>query len=214
MEKSIPKPIRVITVDDHQILRGGIKFLLLAFDDLKLVGEAANGEEALHLCEQLQPDVVLMDLMMSGMNGAETTKAIKRKYPKIQVLVLTSFMETELIKQAMTAGAIGYLLKGASIDELADAIRASAAGHSMLSTEAIQALCDTPKSSLPVETLSKRQQEVLELIALGLTNEAIAERMRLSPSTIRHHITHILSRLGVANRTEAATRLFAETHTA
>lgn len=214
METSIPKPIRVITVDDHQILRGGIKFLLLAFDDIELVGEAANGEEALHLCEQLQPDVVLMDLMMSGMNGAETTKAIKRKYPKIQVLVLTSFMETELIKQAMTAGAIGYLLKGASIDELADAIRASAAGHSMLSTEVIQALCHTPKSSFPVEILSQRQQEVLELIALGLTNEAIAERMRLSPPTIRHHVTHILNRLGVANRTEAATRLFAGTHTA
>lgn len=207
MEKNIlVKPIRVITVDDHQILREGIKFLLLAFDDIELVGEAANGEEALHLCERLQPDVVLMDLMMSGMNGAETTKAMRIKYPKIQVLVLTSFMETELIKQAIAAGAIGYLLKGASIDELADAIRASAAGYSMLSTKAIEALCDTPKSSLPVETLSKRQQEVLELIALGLSNEAIAQRMKLSPSTIRHHVSQVLNKLGVANRTEAATR--------
>ncbi|MGF1939381.1 MAG: response regulator [Nostoc sp. ChiQUE02] len=202
-DKSL-KPIRVITVDDHQILRGGIKFLLLAFDDMELVGEARNGDEAVHLCEQLQPDVVLMDLMMVGMNGAEATRAIRKKYPEIQVLILTSFLANDLVQQAMQAGAIGYLLKGISIDELADAIRAAAIGRSMLTVEVIQALLQPSKlSSQPV--LSKRQEEVLALLALGLSNDAIAQRMKLSPSTIRHHVSQVLNKLGVTNRTEAAT---------
>ncbi|MEH1968557.1 response regulator transcription factor [Nostoc sp.] len=202
-DKSL-KPIRVITVDDHQILRGGIKFLLLAFDDMELVGEARNGDEAVHLCEQLQPDVVLMDLMIVGMNGAEATRAIRKKYPEIQVLILTSFLANDLVQQAMQAGAIGYLLKGISIDELADAIRAAAIGRSMLTAEVIQALLQPSKpSSQPV--LSKRQEEVLALLALGLSNDAIAQRMKLSPSTIRHHVSQVLNKLGVTNRTEAAT---------
>ncbi|MEJ6480193.1 response regulator transcription factor [Nostoc punctiforme UO1] len=202
-DKSV-KPIRVITVDDHEILRGGIKFLLLAFDDLELVGEARNADEAVHLCEQLQPDVVLMDLMMVGMNGAEATRAIRKKYPEIQVLILTSFLANDLVQQAMQAGAIGYLLKGISIDELADTIRAAAIGRSMLAAEVIQALLQPSKpSSQPV--LSKRQEEVLALLALGLSNDAIAQRMKLSPSTIRHHVSQVLNKLGVTNRTEAAT---------
>ncbi|MBC1224969.1 response regulator transcription factor [Nostoc sp. UCD121] len=193
-----------MTVDDHEILRGGIKFLLLAFDDLELVGEARNGDEAVHLCEQLQPDVVLMDLMMVGMNGAEATRAIRKKYPEIQVLILTSFLANDLVQQAMQAGAIGYLLKGISIDELADTIRAAAIGRSMLTAEVIQALLQPSKpSSQPV--LSKRQEEVLALLALGLSNDAIAQRMKLSPSTIRHHVSQVLNKLGVTNRTEAAT---------
>src|SRR5689334_18507959 len=106
LKDTLIAPIRVMTVDDHEILRGGIKFLLLAFDDIELVGEACNGDEAVRLCEQLQPDVVLMDLMMVGMNGAETTKAIRKKHPKIQVLILTSFFENALVKQAIQAGAI------------------------------------------------------------------------------------------------------------
>ncbi|MFN6516403.1 MAG: response regulator [Nostoc sp. CreGUA01] len=204
-DKSL-KPIRVISVDDHEILRGGIKFLLLAFDDIELVGEARNGDEAVHLCGQLQPDVVLMDLMMVGMNGAEATRAIRKKYPEIQVLILTSFLENDLVQQAMQAGAIGYLLKGISIDELADAIRAAAIGRSMLATEVIQALLQPSKpSSPPVYELSRRQAEVLTFLALGLSNEAIAQRMKLSPSTIRHHVSQVLNKLGVTNRTEAAT---------
>ena len=201
------KPIRVVTVDDHEILRGGIKFLLLVFDDIELVGEARNGDEAVRLCEQLQPDVVLMDLMMIGMNGAEATRAIRKKYPKIQVLILTSFFENDLVQQAMQAGAIGYLLKGISIDELADAIRAAAMGRSLLNPEIVQALLQLNKpSSQSMYELSKRQQEVLALLALGLSNEAIAQRMKLSPSTIRHHVTQVLNKLGVTNRTAAATR--------
>ncbi|BAY21594.1 two component transcriptional regulator, LuxR family protein [Calothrix sp. NIES-2100] len=201
------KPIRVVTVDDHEIMRGGIKFLLLAFDDIELVGEARNGDEAVRLCEQLQPNVVLMDLMMIGMNGAEATRAICKKYPQIQVLILTSFFENDLVQQAMQAGAIGYLLKGVSIDELADTIRAAAIGRSMLTQEVVQALLQPSKpSSQAVYELSRRQQEVLTLLALGLTNEAIAQRMKLSPSTIRHHVSQVLNKLGVTNRTEAATR--------
>ncbi len=204
-EKSV-KPIRVITVDDHEILRGGIKFLLLAFDDIKLVGEARNGDEGVHLCKELQPDVVLMDLMMVGMNGVEATRAIRKKYPEIQVLILTSFLETKLVQQAMQVGAIGYLLKGVSIDELADAIRSAAIGQSILAGEVIQALLQPSQaSSQPVYELSKRQGEVLALLALGLSNEAIAQRMKLSPSTIRHHVSQVLNKLGVTNRTEAAT---------
>ncbi|WP_373527738.1 response regulator [Nostoc sp.] len=204
-DKSV-KPIRVITVDDHEILRGGIKFGLLAFDDIELVGEARNGDEAVYLCGQLQPDVVLMDLMMPGMNGGETTRAIRKKYAEIQVLILTSFLETNLVQQAMQAGAIGYLLKGVSIDDLADAIRSAAIGKSMLAKEVIQALLQPSKaSSQPMYELSKRQREVLVLLTLGLSNEAIAQRMKLSPSTIRHHVSEVLNKLGVTNRTEAAT---------
>ncbi|MEA5599548.1 response regulator transcription factor [Nostoc sp. UHCC 0252] len=204
-DKSV-KPIRVITVDDHEILRGGIKFLLLAFDDIELVGEARNGEEAVRLCEQLQPDVVLMDLMMVGMNGVDATRAIREKYSEIQVLILTSFLEKNLVQQAMQSGAIGYLLKGISIDELADAIRSAAIGRSMLAAEVIQALLQPSQpSSPPVYELSKRQGEVLALLTLGLSNEAIAQRMKLSPSTIRHHVSHVLNKLGVTNRTQAAT---------
>ncbi len=198
-------PIRVMTVDDHKILRGGIKFLLLAFDDIELVGEACSGDEAVRLCEQLHPDVVLMDLMMVGMNGAETTKAVRKKYPKIQVLILTSFFENDLVQQAIQAGAIGYLLKGVSIDELANTIRAAAMGRSILAKEVVQALLQPHKpSSQSLYELSKRQREVLALLALGLSNEAIAQRMKLSSSTIRHHVSEVLNKLGATNRTEAA----------
>ncbi|MEA5576707.1 response regulator transcription factor [Anabaena sp. UHCC 0451] len=207
MEKDqLIKPIRVITVDDHEILRGGIKFSLLAFDDIELVAEARNGKEAIHLCAELQPDVVLMDLMMPEMNGVQTTRFIKNKYPKIQVLVLTSFVETDLLQEVMEAGAIGYLLKGASIDELADALRSAAAGLCKVASEALVALFQQPQSlSQPVYKLTKRQEEVLALLSVGLTNEAIAQKLKISPSTIRHHVTQILNKLGVENRTEAAT---------
>lgn len=204
-EKSL-KPIRMIIVDDHEIVRCGIKFLLLAFDDIKLVGEARNGDEGVNLCKELQPDVVVMDLMMAGMNGVEATRAIRKKYPEIQVLILTSFLETKFIQQAMQAGAIGYLLKGTSIDELVDAIRAAAIGQSTLAGEVIQALLQPSQaSSQLVHELSKRQEEVLTLLALGLSNQAIAQQMKLSPSTIRHHVSQVLNKLGVTNRTEAAT---------
>jgi NarL family two-component system response regulator LiaR len=119
------KPIRVITVDDHEILRGGLNFLLLAFEDIELVGEARSGLEALRLCGEVQPDVILMDMMMPGMDGVATTQAIKEQYPEVQVLVLSNFSEQGSVHRAMQAGAVGYLLKDASMDELADGIRAA-----------------------------------------------------------------------------------------
>jgi serine phosphatase RsbU (regulator of sigma subunit)/DNA-binding NarL/FixJ family response regulator len=138
-------PIRVMLVDDHAVVRSGLAAFLLAFDDLELVGEASSGEEALHLCEQIQPDLVLMDLVMPGMGGAAATLAIRERHPQIQVIALTSFKEKELVQAALAAGAIGYLLKNVSTDELADAIRAAHAGRSTLSPEAAQALVQAEK---------------------------------------------------------------------
>ncbi len=138
-------PIRVLLVDDHAVVRSGLSAFLLAFDDLELVGEAGSGEEALRLCEQVQPDLVLMDLVMPGMGGAAATRAIRERHPQIQVIALTSFKEKELVQAALDAGAIGYLLKNVSTDELADAIRAAYAGRPTLSPEAAQALVQAEK---------------------------------------------------------------------
>ncbi len=201
------KPIRVMAVDDHQILQMGIKFLLLAFDDIELVAEAYSGEEALRLCGQVQPDVILMDVMMPGMDGIATTRAIRERYPHIQVVVLTSFLGKELVQQATQAGAIGYLLKGTPIDEIAGAIRAAAQGRPALSPEAAQALIQAAKrANGPAlgQDLTERQQEVLALVVEGLSNNDIAERLILSPSTIRHHVSEVLSKLHATNRAEAA----------
>ncbi len=201
------KTIRVMAVDDHQILQMGIKFLLLAFDDVDLVAEAYSGEEALRLCGQVQPDVVLMDVLMPGMDGIATTRAIRERYPQVQVVILTSFQSKELVQQATLAGAIGYLLKGIPIDEIAGAIRAAVAGRPSLSPEAAQSLIQAAnRTGGPAlgEDLTERQQEVLALLVEGLSNNDIAERLILSPSTIRHHVSEVLSKLHAANRAEAA----------
>lgn len=201
------KPIRVMTVDDHQILQMGIKFLLLAFDDIELVGEAFSGEEALRLCGETQPDIILMDVMMPGWDGLSTTRAIRARYPQVQVVILTSFQGKELVQQATQAGAIGYLLKGVPIDEIAGAIRTAAKGQPALCSEAAQALIQAANSiGGPAlgKDLTERQQEVLSLMVDGLSNNDIAERLILSPSTIRHHVSEVLSKLHAANRAEAA----------
>ena len=201
-----PEPIRVMTVDDHQILRGGLRFLLLAFDDIELVAEARSGPEALNLCGKVHPDVVLMDMMMPDMDGAATTQAIKEQHPEIQVLILSSFSEADWVRDAMRAGAVGYLLKDASMDELADGIRAAHVGRPALAPEAAQALIDAgTKSSFELGMdLTVRQLEILALMVEGLTNNEIAERLYLSPYTVRNHVSEILSKLGTSTRTEAA----------
>jgi NarL family two-component system response regulator LiaR len=200
------QPIRVLTVDDHAILRGGLKLLLLAFEDIELIGEARSGPDALRLCGELHPDVILMDMMMPDMDGAASTQAIKEQYPDIQILVLSSFCDDASVKRVMQAGAIGYLLKDVPMDELADGIRAAAAGQTILSPEAAQALVRAagPQAPQVGYDLTERQIEILALIVEGLTNNGIAERLVLSPYTVRNHVSEILCKLGTSTRTEAA----------
>lgn len=197
------KTIRVAIVDDHAIVRSGLANFLRAFDDLEFVGEADNGEEALALCRRVLPDVVLMDLVMPGMSGVEATANIRRSYPSIQVLVLTSFNDENFVQEALRAGAIGYLLKNASIHVMAEAIRSAYAGSSVFSSETAQALI---RATLPGSELKEREREVLALLTQGLTNPQIAETLSLSLSTIKFYVSSILEKLDVETRTEAAAR--------
>ncbi len=197
-------PIRVMLVDDHAVVRSGLAAFLTAFDDLELVAEAGGGEEAVRLCDEAKPDVVLMDLVMPGMDGAASTKAIREKCPHIQVIALTSFKEKDLVESALKAGAIGYLLKNVSADELVDAIRAAVAGRPTLAPEAAQALIQAARApQAPGHDLTERELEVLALMVEGLNNPDIAERMVVSRSTVKFHVSNVLSKLGVASRTEA-----------
>ncbi len=197
-------PIRLLIVDDHAVMRTGLKLFLMAFDDLDLVGEAANGEEAVHLCNQIHPDVVLMDLAMPGMDGATATRTIRRQYPGVQVIVLTNFQDVDLVQQALQAGAIGYLLKNVSADELATAIRAAHAGRLTLAPEATQALVQaTMQGQAPDYDLTPREQEVLDWMAKGLSNREIAQRLTISAVTVKFHVSNILSKLGTTSRTKA-----------
>ncbi|HET6789323.1 MAG TPA: response regulator transcription factor, partial [Aquabacterium sp.] len=179
-----PKPIRVMVVDDHTMVRRGLATFLKVHDDLQLAGEAGSGEEAIRLCAEIKPDVILMDLVLPDMDGAATTRAIRRRFPQIQVLALTSFKVGELIKNALEAGAIGYLLKDVSADDLARAIRAAHAGRATLSPEAAQALVETANQPPePGLDLTERERQVLGLMIEGLNNTQIAAKLTVSPST-------------------------------
>jgi len=193
-------------VDDHTMVRRGLATFLKVFDDLQLVGEAASAEVATQLCADVLPDVILMDMVMPDMDGAAATRLIRRQFPQVQVIALTSFKEGDLVKNALEAGAIGYLLKDVSADELAGAIRAAYAGRATLSPEAAQALVETANQP-PVSRfdLTERELEVLALMVEGLNNTQIAGRLTVSPSTIKSHVSNILSKLGVTSRTEAVT---------
>lgn len=206
MTISTSKPIRVMIVDDHMMVRRGLATFLKVFDDLELAGEAESGEDAIQLCAKVLPDVILMDMVLPVMDGATATRAIRQQFPQIKVIALTSFKEGELIKNALEAGAIGYLLKDVSADDLIRAIRAAYSGRATLSPEAAQSLVETANlPPLPGLDLTEREREVLTLMIEGLNNTQIAGRLTVSPSTIKSHVSSILSKLGVASRTEAVT---------
>lgn len=199
------KPIKVMIVDDHPIVRDGLKSVLLAADDMVLAGEAGSGREALARCRESLPDVILMDVVMPGMDGLETTRAVLGQYPEVKIVVLTTFPEEDLVQKALAAGAIGYWLKNAPADALADAIRSAYAGQATLAPEATQALIQarTHPRKLGYD-LSGRELEVLALLVDGLSNDEIAERLVISPGTVRHHVSACISKLGASNRTHAA----------
>jgi NarL family two-component system response regulator LiaR len=199
-----PQTIQVMLVDDHNVVRSGLATFLKAYDDLELVGEAKNGLEALNLCHQKKPDVILMDLMMPEMDGIAATRAILGEYPEIKIIAMTSFEEEELVHGVLAAGAISYLLKNVTSDELAKAIREAASGRSTLSPEAARVLIDaTRPTKQPLFDLTEREREVLNLVVQGQSNQHIADALVISITTVKAHMSNILSKLQVSSRAEA-----------
>ena len=198
--------IRVMVVDDHAVVRSGLGAFLAASDRLDLVGEAENGEQAVVRARLLRPDVILMDLMMPGMDGVTATRLIKAQDPSVRVIALTSFQEDEMVQNAMKAGAIGYLMKNVSTHELETAILAAKEGRMTLSPEAAQALVHAMQHSVETGLLTDREKEILKLMVEGLNNSEIAEKVIVSLSTVKYHVSNILSKLGVDNRVAAITQ--------
>jgi NarL family two-component system response regulator LiaR len=197
-------PIRVMIVDDHDMVRRGLAAYLEDEVGLELVGVAADGREVVQICDQVRPDVVLMDLVMPELSGAEATRIIRDRWPQVQVIALTSFQEEDLVQDALGAGAISYLLKNVSGQDLVEAIRAAHAGRSTLAPEAVQALIrPTTQKPDPGYDLTPRERDVLALLVEGLTNAEIAGRLGVSRSTVKVHVSNILSKLGVSSRGEA-----------
>ena len=200
------EPIRVLIVDDHPVVIRGLATVLSALDDMSLVGEARSGEEAIELCESIQPDVVLMDLVMPGMGGVKAIQVIRERWPQTAVIALTSFVERGMVEEAIRAGAISYLLKNISAEELGNAIRGAVSGRSTLSEEVARLLVqDIRRPNKEDYDLSDRERETLKLMTEGLSNVAIAKHLVISESTVKFHVSNILSKLGVTSRTEAVT---------
>jgi NarL family two-component system response regulator LiaR len=198
------KPIRVLIVDDHAMVRKGLVAFLKNRPELELIGEACDGREAITACDQNHPDVILMDLVMPELGGVAATRTIHQRWPHVQVIALTSFQEKELVQDALQAGAISYLLKNVSGKELAEAIRQAHSGRPTLAPEAVQALIQPPSEveNLAAD-LTPREHEVLALLVKGMSNPQIAGQMFISRATVKVHISNILSKLGVASRAEA-----------
>jgi len=203
--------IRVLVADDHPMFRDGLRALVASVSDVEMVGEAATGEEAIALADELQPDVILMDIQMPGVNGIEATRSILQASPHIGVIVLTMFEDNDSVFAAMRAGARGYLLKGADQDEILRAIRAVASGEALFSPAIAQRLIGFFSAEVtpvvrPFPELTTREREVLDLVAQGLNNTEIADRLTVSAKTVRNHISNIFSKLQVADRAQAIVR--------
>lgn len=199
-----PQIIRVLIADDHDVVREGLAGFLDTLDDLELIGQARNGAEATRLAADLNPDVILMDLQMPGIDGIEATRAIRTANPAARIVILSSFGQEDEVKAALEAGALGYLLKDSSIHRLSAAIRAAYVGESSLSPQVMQTLLRSSREEPATDyDLKTREVEVLTLMAAGRTNRQIAQDLSLSLSTVKFHVSNILSKLQVESRTEA-----------
>lgn len=197
-------PIRILIADDHSVVRQGLQMFLGLDPELKVVGEAVDGAEAIRLATELQPDVVLMDLLMPVMDGVAATEAIRKELPDVEVVALTSVLEDTSVVAAVRAGAIGYILKNTEADELIRAIKAAAEGRVQLSPEAAARLVREVKAPQNPEALTERETEVLRLIAQGLANKQIAQALHIGEKTVKTHVSSILAKLSVQSRTQAA----------
>ena len=196
--------IKILLVDDHTVVRSGLSKFLLVNKDMKLVGEAADGEEALQKVSLYKPDIVLMDLMMPGMDGITATREIKKKYPQVKVIALTSFAEQNMIQGALQAGAIGYLQKNVTAKELGYAIRSACEGRMTLSPEATQVLANSvAQPQISGEQLTERERDILKCMVEGLNNNEIADKLVISLGTVKFHVSNIFHKLGIDSRVEA-----------
>jgi NarL family two-component system response regulator LiaR len=205
----MPEPIRILLVDDHEVVRQGVRAFFDVQEGFEVIGEAESGAEAVKIVENLVPDVVLMDLIMPGMDGVEATRLVKNISPTSQIVVLTSYHDDEHIFPALKAGALSYILKDVKMDELADAVRNAARGeatlHPRVASRVIQELQGANKDDQgPIADLTNREMETLKLIAQGMSNHEIAETLVISEYTVKGHVSNILSKLHLADRTQAA----------
>jgi DNA-binding NarL/FixJ family response regulator len=203
------EPVRIVIADDHPVFRSGLRAMLDVEDGLDVVGEASSGTQVLVLCRELQPDLVLMDLNMPELDGVGATRGLLHESPHIRVLVLTMFDDDDSVFAAMRAGAHGYLLKGANHDEVRHAVHAVAAGGAMFGPAIAQRVIDffaRPRPAGPFPQLTDREHEILDLLAAGHANPAIATRLHLSQKTVRNHVSNIFTKLAVADRAQAIVR--------
>jgi NarL family two-component system response regulator LiaR len=197
-------PIRVMIVDDHLMVRDGLKVFLSVYEDIHVVGEAEDGEQAVSLCSQVQPDVILMDILMPGMDGPTATQRIRAENPSVQVIALTSFADKASVQRAIQSGAISYILKDVHAQKLAESIREAYHGNVTIDSAAAQVLVESAsRTSTLGDDLTDRERGVLALLVEGKTNREIADELTLSQGTVRFHVSNILSKLEVTNRTEA-----------
>jgi DNA-binding NarL/FixJ family response regulator len=211
----MPEAIRILLVDDQRLMREGLRVLLALEPDLEVIGEAEDGAVALNAYEALQPDVVLMDVRMPGMDGVEATWRLRERWPKARIVILTTFDDDEYVFEALRAGALGYLLKDVSGHDLAQAVRTVAAGGALIQPSvAAKVVAEFARMAPPArdadaglaEPLSEREVQILRLLAGGLTNRQIAERLSMAEGTIKNYVTNILGKLGARDRTQAAIR--------